>query len=65
MGLRMNEGISLKVFKERFNISIEDIYKEPIEKLIASKLLELDKDNLKLTQKGREISNTVFIEFIN
>ena len=65
MGLRMNEGISLKVFKERFSISIEDIYKEPIEKLIASKLLELDKDNLKLTQKGREISNTVFIEFIN
>ena len=65
MGLRMNEGISLKVFKERFNISIEDIYKEPIEKLIDSKLLELDKDNLKLTQKGREISNTVFIEFIN
>lgn len=65
MGLRMNEGISLKVFKERFSISIEDIYKEPIEKLIDSKLLELDKDNLKLTQKGREISNTVFIEFIN
>ena len=65
MGLRMNEGISLKVFKERFSISIEDIYKEPIEKLIDSKLLELDKDNLKLTQKGREISITVFIEFIN
>ena len=65
MGLRMNEGISLKVFKERFSISIEDIYIEPIEKLIDSKLLELDKDNLKLTQKGREISNTVFIEFIN
>lgn len=54
MGLRMNEGISLKVFKERFNISIEDIYKEPIEKLIDSKLLELDKDNLKLTQKAEK-----------
>lgn len=65
MGLRMNEGINLNVFEQRFNKKIYDIYKDVIDKLIYNKLLELSKDQLKLTQKGREISNTVFIEFIN
>ncbi|MGL4796521.1 MAG: radical SAM family heme chaperone HemW, partial [Paraclostridium sp.] len=65
MGLRMNEGINLNVFEQRFNKKIYDIYKDIIDKLIYNKLLELSKDQLKLTQKGREISNTVFIEFIN
>lgn len=65
MGLRMNEGINLNIFKERFNTKFEDLYKETMDKLIADKLMELHKDNLRLTQKGREISNTVFIEFIN
>ncbi|MGL5751305.1 MAG: radical SAM family heme chaperone HemW [Paraclostridium sp.] len=65
MGLRMNEGISLKVFKDRFNKRFEDIYKETMDKLIYDKLLELDGEYLRLTQKGREISNSVFIEFIN
>ncbi|MGL5714473.1 MAG: radical SAM family heme chaperone HemW [Paraclostridium sp.] len=65
MGLRMNEGISSKVFKDRFNKRFEDIYKETMDKLIYDKLLELDGEYLRLTQKGREISNSVFIEFIN
>lgn len=65
MGLRMNEGISLKVFKDRFNKRFEDIYKETMDKLIYDKLLELDGEYLRLTQKGIEISNSVFIEFIN
>lgn len=64
MGLRMNEGISLKEFEKRFNKKFGDIYKESMDKLICDKLLELEDDYIRLTQKGREISNTVFIEFI-
>lgn len=65
MGLRMNEGINLDVFKERFNIEFLDLYKDILDKLIENKLLKLDGSNIMLTQKGREISNSVFIEFIN
>lgn len=65
MGLRMNEGINLEVFKERFKIDFYELYKDVLDKLLERELVKLDKFNLSLTQKGREISNSVFIEFIN
>jgi oxygen-independent coproporphyrinogen III oxidase len=65
MGLRMNEGINLNLFKERFNTDFYDLYKDVLDKLLENKLLKLEDSNLSLTQKGREISNSVFIEFIN
>lgn len=65
MGLRMNEGINLEVFKERFKVDFYELYKDVLDKLLERELIKLDKFNLSLTQKGREISNSVFIEFIN
>ncbi|MEG0181054.1 MAG: radical SAM family heme chaperone HemW [Peptostreptococcaceae bacterium] len=65
MGLRMNEGISLDIFEKRFKIDFKDLYKNALEKLIANKLIKIEDSNVSLTQKGREISNSVFIEFIN
>ncbi|MGL5753922.1 MAG: radical SAM family heme chaperone HemW [Paraclostridium sp.] len=65
MGLRMNEGISLDIFEKRFKIDFKDLYKNALEKLIANKLIKMEDSNVSLTQKGREISNSVFIEFIN
>ena len=41
------------------------LYKDILDKLIENRLLKLDGSNIMLTQKGREISNSVFIEFIN
>ena len=35
-----------------------------IEKLSKMELIEIDNNLMKLTQKGREISNSVFVEFI-
>lgn len=65
MGLRMNEGINLDIFKERFNRNFLDIYQEVINKLLKRDLIKLNGKNIYLTQKGREISNSVFIEFLN
>lgn len=65
MGLRMNEGINLDVFKERFDTDFYDIYQEVMDKLIKRELVRFDGKNISLTQKGREISNSVFIEFLN
>lgn len=65
MGLRMNEGINIDVFKERFDTNFYDIYQEVMDKLIKRELVRFDGKNISLTQKGREISNSVFIEFLN
>lgn len=65
MGLRMNEGINVDIFKERFDTDFYDIYQEVMDNLIKRELVRIDGKNISLTQKGREISNSVFIEFLN
>ncbi|MGX4600862.1 radical SAM family heme chaperone HemW [Faecalimicrobium sp. JNUCC 81] len=65
MGLRMNEGIKFKDFKEEFNINFKAKYSKKIKKLKERKLINEDITGIRLTQKGREISNSIFIEFID
>ena len=60
----MNEGIQISDFKEKYNFDFEKEYKNEIEKLSKMELIEIDNNRMKLTQKGREISNSVFVEFI-
>ena len=64
LGLRMNEGIQISDFKEKYNFDFEKEYRNEIEKLSKMELIEIDNNLMKLTQKGREISNSVFVEFI-
>lgn len=64
MGLRMNDGINMKDFEERFNIDINSIYKNIIEKNINKNLLVIEKENLRLTDRGIELSNSVMSDFI-
>lgn len=65
MGLRMNEGIKYEDFKKQFNIDFANVYSEQIKVLSKRKLIKESKVGIELTQKGREISNSVFVEFIN
>ena len=64
MGLRLIEGIKMGEFKKRFNLDITEIYKEVIEKNISTNLLEIKGGNLRLTEKGIELSNYVMSDFI-
>ena len=64
MGLRMIEGININEFNKRFGVTIEGIYKEVIDKNINKKLLVLENDRLRLTEKGIELSNSVMSDFI-
>ncbi len=64
MGLRMIEGINVNEFNKRFGVTIEGIYKEVIDKNINKKLLVLENDRLRLTEKGIELSNSVMSDFI-
>ena len=39
--------------------------KKQVEDLVERGLLSVDDENIKLTQKGREISNSVFLEILS
>ena len=65
MGLRMNSGINLDKFYEKFNVNFKHKYNNILEKLKNLNLIIEQNNNIALTQRGRELSNTVFIEFID
>lgn len=64
MGLRMNEGINLDRFYEKFGVNFKQKHNNILDKLKNLNLIIEQNNNIMLTQKGKEISNTVFIEFI-
>jgi len=64
LGLRLTEGISIKEFIERFNISPFEIYEKQIKKFSTQGLLEYDKTHIRLTQKGIDLSNIVFRDML-
>lgn len=63
MNLRLNKGIDLDEFTERFGLSILDIYPGEIARLVDLKLATSDQ-RLKLTDKGRLLANDVMAEFV-
>lgn len=64
LGLRMNDGIKFKDFYEKYNFNFREEYKNEITKLENIKLIKINDEAMMLTQKGREISNSVFVEFM-
>lgn len=64
MGLRMNEGVSEAEFLRRFGESMDSVYGDEIKELISEELLVKKDGRLSLTDKGVDISNSVFEKFI-
>lgn len=64
MGLRMTKGISKERFFEKFGKTVYDIYKNEIEYLKDMKLILETENNIMLTDRGVDVSNTVFEKFI-
>lgn len=64
LGLRKNQGVSLRSFKEKFGEDVEKWFLQPITELQNKELIEIQKGFLRLTDKGRLISNEVFQEFL-
>ncbi len=63
MGLRLNEGLDISYIDEKFRIEFLKEYKNSIEKNIDLHLIHIDKDNLKLTNKGKDLCNKVELDF--
>jgi oxygen-independent coproporphyrinogen-3 oxidase len=60
LGLRKTEGINIRKFEENYRVDIKT-YKEKIRDLEEKGLIKLSGDRLKLTKKGMDLSNYVFV----
>jgi oxygen-independent coproporphyrinogen-3 oxidase len=63
LGLRLNRGVDLGTLREEFGEQIEK-YGLTIAELVADGLLSQSADHLRLTPRGRLLSNEVFGRFI-
>lgn len=64
LGLRKIEGVSISKFKEKFVQNPIYIFRKELNKLVEEELLEIDIDNIKLTNKGLDFANLVWEEFV-
>lgn len=64
MGLRLINGVNKQDFKNRFDISIHEVYGEVINNLKDKGLLKEDSENIYLTKKGLNLGNVSFAEFL-
>ncbi|MCX7694565.1 MAG: radical SAM family heme chaperone HemW [Caloramator sp.] len=64
LGLRMNCGININKFKNKFSQDIMEVYGDEIIDLKDKGLIEKCGENIRLTEKGRDLSNLVFVSFL-
>jgi oxygen-independent coproporphyrinogen-3 oxidase len=65
LGLRLTrEGVAEADFRQRFGVSLEEIYGDEIRDLTKTGLLTWDQTRLRLTERGRLLGNQVFAQFL-
>lgn len=64
LGLRKIEGINIQKFKNKFAQNPIFIFKEQLNKLVDEELIIVDGNEIKLTNKGLDLANIVWEEFV-
>jgi oxygen-independent coproporphyrinogen-3 oxidase len=64
LGLRLNAGVDVASVEREFGGSAVAAAMERVERLIDAELLDFDGNRVRLTARGRLISNDVFQEFL-
>ena len=64
LGLRKIEGVQISKFKEKYIDNPIFLYRKELEKLVEEQLIMIDGDYIKLTNKGLDLANLVWEEFI-
>jgi oxygen-independent coproporphyrinogen III oxidase len=65
LGLRLNKGVDLRTLRLEFGENQSGAYNQSISELTEAGLLEKDAATIRLTAKGRMLSNDVFERFIS
>ena len=64
LGLRKIEGVVISDFKNKFIENPIYLYRETLNKLVTQGLIEVDIDSIKLTNRGIDLANLVWEEFV-
>ena len=64
LGLRQIDGIRISEFKEKFGDNPIYLFRNELKKLSDENLINVDEDNIKLTNKGIDFANLVWEEFV-
>lgn len=64
LGLRKLEGVKISSFKEKFIENPIYAYHKELEKLVSEKLIKVEGDCIKLTNKGLDLANLVWEKFV-
>ena len=65
LGLRQIKGVQISKFKEKFGDNPIYLFRNELKKLSDEKLIVIDEDNIRLTNKGIDLANLVWAEFVN
>ena len=65
LGLRLDTGVSIPEFEARFGVSPTDAYREELDELQPTGLVETVDGSIRLTDQGRFLSNEVFVRFFD
>lgn len=64
LGLRMTEGVSETGFYKRFDVPMEEVYGEVLEKYKSMGFMEKNKDLWRFTRQGIHVSNQILSDFL-
>lgn len=64
LGLRTIDGTSIREFKNKFNQNPLYLFRNELDKLSKEKLLTVDEDSIRLTNRGIDLANKVWMEFV-
>jgi oxygen-independent coproporphyrinogen-3 oxidase len=64
MGLRMTAGISCHTLEKRFGLTPDQYYGKILKRCIDQGLVVLEKDSLRLTEKGLPVANQVLAQLV-
>lgn len=64
LGLRKLEGVSISKFKKKFGENPIYLFRNELQRLVEENLIIIDLDNIRLTNKGLDLANLVWEEFV-
>lgn len=65
LGLRQIDGVKISEFKEKFVDNPIYLFRNELKKLVDKELISIDENTIKLTNKGIDLANLVWEEFID
>lgn len=64
LGLRKLQGVSIQEFKKKFLKNPIYLYRKELDKLVKEELIEVDLDSIRLSNRGLDLANLVWEEFV-